>query len=579
MVREQCTEGEELFCTTCGSDVKDAEEKEWHTDLTHNIVLKKDVIFEEEDKKKKSSKPKREIHKTKGKIQGKFVESIIIDEEPRFLCYDLKTSKLSIEKQFETEENIIKPLDVNQYGYIPYEFTKPEIDQALKNKVSKNILFDEIKKQIDRYLVLREIDKHLVLGDAFLTYEQEHISTLHFLYVVGETESGKSTILHLFRWLGYRCLYGEDIPNADIYNFLGTDEEGAGVIAEDEAQGLFKHSEKIRTYKNSYSKGSKKPRIIQTQNSKKQVFYFTFCFKIFAGEVIPEDKGFKERLAVIHMLEGQPKSNIKRLNKEEKKELLTLRKALLIYKLQNTNNELPKVETGLIQRDQELWADFLGVVNDTKYFEKCKETVAYYVNQRHESIWNSIEARILKLVKQKLDSNLNLSLEVFWNHLINIQDELPGRLDKETFYPYDFGIKVTRHYLSSLFEAKYQAVRITTYKTDEKGKKHKITVYRFGSDVLEVLSKKYNIKDLKTSQPVLIGGNGQQGQLTPNKADQVDQVDHLKNTDPNQMFYCWTCDAGWFNIKEESKSSGSILSFHQKLDHDIEFREKNNVNH
>lgn len=41
------------------------------------------------------------------------------------------------------------------------------------------------------------------------------------------------------------------------------------------------------------------------------------------------------------------------------------------------------------------------------------------------------------------------------------------------------------------------------------------------------------------------------------------------NTKP--YFFCRTCDAGIFHISEESKSSGSILDFHKKAGHAVEF--------
>ena len=187
---------------------------------------------------------------------------------------------------------------------------------------------------VDKFIVANEISKHLIQIDILLSYCQEWITTLHFPYSVGDTESGKSTILHIASWLCYRCHLGEDIPMADIYNFLGKDEEACGTIAEDESQGLEPRDEKMRMYKSSYSKGSRKARILSADTSgKQQVFYHTFCLKWFAGERIPNDKGFLERLAVIHMISGIPESNIKRPSKDEIGKLSALRKKLLVWKL------------------------------------------------------------------------------------------------------------------------------------------------------------------------------------------------------------------------------------------------------
>ncbi len=470
----------------------------------------------QKESKSRQELEKNAIFKIKGKIHEYFVESILVEGESYFLCFDHKTKTLSTKKELLQGEKLVKPIQQNQCGYIPYDFSKQEIKQIIKNKISKEKLFDKIKQQIDNFIVIRELDKYLILGDIMLSYEQEHINTTHFLYVVGETESGKSSVVHLFRMLAYRCLYGEDIPNADIYNFLGTDEEGAGTIAEDEAQDLAYEKEKIRTYKNSYSKGALKPRILQTLNSKKQVFYKTFCFKVFAGESIPEDKGFRERLAIIHMIEGRPNANIKRLTGEEKTRLLDLRKALLVYKIQNIHNQLVQIDSNLHQRDQELWEDFLRVCYGTKYYSRCKEVVAFYTAQRHEAIWNSLEARIFKIVVRILSEGLEFQFEAFWNYLVNEQDDIAGHLEKETFYPHDYAQKITRNYLAILFEGKFHAIRRQKYHT-ENGQKHKITVYQFKQDVIESLIKKYNISESS-------GVSGTSGKL----ADHVDDVDGSK---------------------------------------------------
>ena len=503
-------------CTNCDKRQEDC--KCHHPNLM-KFLDNNDHKQHEKDEKKQKELEKHAKIKTKGLIHGIYVESILVEGKPQFLCNNTITDQIYTRDFLYELDKMVKPLDPSQCGYLPYNFTKEEIRQISTKKISKDLLLDKIKEQIDKYVVLNHLDHHLILGDLLLTYEQEQINTIHFLFVVGETESGKSTIAHLFRWLGYRCLYGEDIPNADIYNFLGTDEEGAGTIAEDEAQEIGINREKIRTYKNSYSKGALKPRIIQTANSKRQVYYKTFCFKVFAGEKLPDDKGFRERLAVVHMVEGSPQSNIKRMTKTEKEQLLNLRKALLVYKVQNIIVSLPEVTSGLSQRDQELWEDFLRVLSGTKYSDMAQKVVDYYTKQRHESIWNSIEARIFKLILNKIDVSFEARFEYFWDYLVNHQDELPGRLEKETFYPHDYGQKITRNYLASLFEGKFHAKRRQKYST-ENGKQHKRTVYQFDENVVKSLTKKYNVR--------FSGPSGNGGKVSEDHVDHVDdsKLDH-----------------------------------------------------
>jgi hypothetical protein len=486
---------------------------------------------------------KKPIKKAKGTISEYFVESILVDGNPLFLCVHKPSNKLILLDNIESNEFIVKPIEEHESGYFPYSFTKEEIDSLISTKLSKEELLDLVKKQINKFINASEIDKHLILGDILLSYCQEWINTIHYLYFVGETESGKSSCLHLFKWLGYRCLYSDGLPNADIYNFLGTEEEGAGMIAEDEAQSLEYNKDKISTYKNSYSRGSLKPRIITTSNTKKQVFYKTFCLKVFAGEKIPYDKGLLERLAIVHMLEGLTESNIKRLSTQEKDELIHLRNLLLVWKVQNFTQALEPIKSGLTQRDQELWEDFLSVVAGTKYFDECKSTVITYTTQRHNAIKNSLEARVLKLTIEQILNNiikrrkkepeyyqLEVLFVILWDYLINDNPELPGRLDEKQakFYPDNFG-KITKNSLSRLLQDKFQAMPIERYvKEEDEEKYHKKTYYSFKIDVLSKLIMKYGIEIPKDSL-LFSGLSGTSGQIIQESLDHLDHLDHPKD--------------------------------------------------
>lgn len=485
------------LCPSCDKESKLLSDFAECRNRNHDEPL---TIYDEGDQKPKkknsdSSNQRQTIKKVKGHVGQFFVESILVDNKPTFLCYNFDNNRCLIKDSLSIEGIVFVPIDDSDCGYIPYRYTEAEIQELLGTKLDKQQILGEILEQISLFLVLEDYNKCLVLGDILLSYFQDKINTTHYLFFVGENESGKSSGLHLFRWLGYRCLYGEDIPLADVYNFLGTDEEGAGMIAEDEAQEIGSNKEKIRTYKNSYAKGSVKARIIMTNSKKIQVFYKTFCLKVFAGERTPEDKGMKERLVIVKMLEGFPEANIKRSTVEQRSILNRLRNKLLVYKIQNIKDDLPKVDYVLKQRDQELWEDFLAIVHGSQYYEKCVETVKYYTEQRHDTIKNSLEARIFRILLDQLDVELKLRLEQFWLYLVQEQDELLGIVEKDTFYPHDFfAVRVTRNLLSKLFQEKFQAKKISTYEIDEHGKPHKNTLYVFDNQVIQTLSKKYHLE-------------------------------------------------------------------------------------
>ena len=510
-----------FHCYSCDNEAKTREELFDGTQLHHEVreVLDDSDLIDNNSKKKKNSK-------VKGFIDDElYVESVIIDGKPKFLVKGLLSNTITIKEKIETEDTTYRPLEKNECGYFPYNFTSDEIKELIGKQIQTEKILEEIKEQIDKYVVSSDINKHLILGNILLTYSQEWIHTIHFPFFVGETESGKSSVLHLGRRLNYRCLYGEDIPHADIYNFLGTEEEGNGTICEDEAQDIARDRAKLRTYKNSYSKGSSKARIIGVDTlGKKQVFYKTFCPKWFAGEKVPEDKGFKERLAIVFMTEGSPSSNIKRPTREEMQKLNEIRNKLLIWKLQRMGNIVKRTDSKLEKRDQELWEDFLTMVDGTKFYEKCENVVKHYIQQRREAIKNSFEARIFKLLIDKIKPNLELNFLEYWNYLTLDNEEITGHLDERktnTFYPDDFGRYVTHNSLSRILEQKFQAEkRIKVSREDNR--QRRITYYSFKQDVLQILAKKYGVK-----LTLDVFSSGQSGQPTQ-QADHVNHVDDLK---------------------------------------------------
>lgn len=485
----QCT-----FCDIEGTSLNDFEEcRQNRHEILEFLDAKDHKNLESGIKKKvKSNKQSQKNQKTKvkGTIGNYFVESIILNGKPYFLCYDKQTKAIIPKDKIENEETLYVPAKLEEYGYTPYSFSDEELDELISENWSKEKILDSIKNVIDEFINANENIKHLVLGDLFLTYCQEWIPTTHFLYFVGETESGKSSALHLFKILGYRCLYGVDIPIADIYNFLGLDEEAAGIIAEDEAQELGFNRDKIRLYKSSYSKGSVKPIIFLLKDGRKQVFYKTFCFKVFAGEKVPTDKGFNERLAVIHMVQGHTEKNIKRLDHDDNISLERLRKQLLVWKVKNTESSLDQSNFGLKARDQELWEDYLRILAGTKYEKASIDVVKFYTAQRHETIWNSLEARIFKSVVEKI-KDYTIVFEDLWN-LITTGSNIPGDLDRGTYTEHETGKKISRNTLAKLLEEKFQGIKKPQYNQID-GKTRKITCYAFDQKVIEKLSTKYNV--------------------------------------------------------------------------------------
>ena len=126
----------------------------------------------------------------------------------------------------------------------------------------------------------------MLTGCVLLSYHQEKFQTVPYIYVYGDNESGKSTVLQVLKFLCYRPMYGVTVPSADIYGFL-EDSDAIGCILEDEVQGIHKDTDKIKIYKAGYKQGAVVPRTIITQHDRIIKYYNTFCFKACASEQIP----------------------------------------------------------------------------------------------------------------------------------------------------------------------------------------------------------------------------------------------------------------------------------------------------
>ena len=76
---------------------------------------------------------------------------------------------------------------------------------------------------------------------TLLTYQQEKLQTVPYLFCYGDNESGKSTVLQVLKSLCYQPMYGVTIPSADLYGYL-EDSDGQSCIL----RMKFKESKRTR---------------------------------------------------------------------------------------------------------------------------------------------------------------------------------------------------------------------------------------------------------------------------------------------------------------------------------------------
>jgi len=73
-------------------------------------------------------------------------------------------------------------------------------------------------------------------------------------------------------------------------------------------------------------------------------------------------------------------------------------------------------------------------------------------------------------------------------------NEFAGTFDShQTFISDEYGEKITQHRLAKMFEQKFQALKYKVVKVID-GRNKQVTIYRFKSDVVNILTNKYGLE-------------------------------------------------------------------------------------
>jgi len=370
-------------------------------------------------------KRKKPVLKDSGLSPSGYFEAIYYRGEPRFLVEN--GGNFSIVDSLSVNGEEFTPKDVRHIPYEPYGWFEGQVP-------NREDLFWMVRREIDSFIDVESIWKDTLTAAVLLTYQQEKLQTVPYIFVYGDNESGKSTVLQVLKSLCYRPMYGVTIPAADIYGYL-EDSDGTGCIFEDEVQGIHKDTEKIKVYKAGYKQGAVVPRTILTDHDRIIKFYRTFCFKACASEQIPQVKGFNERFLFIPMVEGCPEKEWADITREDLKRLQDLRNCLLKWRMLSREWQLPDVEIPFKGRLKELWKPLLQITSGLTVYDNLFKFVETQQSERLKIKQDTLEGKIVKVVVEILnDGNDGFSIpfSLIWSRL---QEELDGKIDeKKTKY-------------------------------------------------------------------------------------------------------------------------------------------------
>jgi hypothetical protein len=440
-------------------------------------------------------KEKPKLHKTCGIAEQGCFEAIYHRGKPAFLVANKDSFRVCEEVTAEDETFLPKEYP-NEYPYEPYGYYEGAVP-------SREELFWKVRDEFDLFLDVESIWKDYLAACVLLSYQQEKLRTVPYVYFVGDNESGKTVALNLLNWLCYRPMLGVTIPSADTYGYLD-DSEAPGTILEDEAQGLQRDMEKSKIYKAGYKRGAVVPRTMITQNKRFIKYFRVFCFKACAAEEIPHVKGLLERFIFIPMVEGYPRRDWADFNEEDEKRLRQLRDMLLKWRLASMDWKIPEIDLAVKGRLKELWKPILQIVSGLTVEADLRTHLELLQKERLSEKTNTLEGHIVKVICELYAPNQPLAFADVWDALVNdlegkLDDKKPNKMDTA-----EFG-EVTKQKVG------YRLREVLSgRKTNTRGQKGPGRIYEFDAEKLRRIAKKYgcSLANKLTSYPTTASADG-----------------------------------------------------------------------
>jgi hypothetical protein len=185
------------------------------------------------------SKRPHPVYKYSKKGKADLHEAVILAGLPVFLKYE--NGDIKIVEKIEETARVLVPPNPEEYPYEPYEFSSmEEVKEFVKAAIEASIgsLYLRAKQYVKQYNDQDQSKVILIASDIISSYFQDKFSTTHYVGVVGDNDSGKSSLGITFEATAYRPLYMTDPSAANIFRCLGTIEPGQCTIILDEADKI-----------------------------------------------------------------------------------------------------------------------------------------------------------------------------------------------------------------------------------------------------------------------------------------------------------------------------------------------------
>ncbi len=389
---------------------------------------------------KEEQKPKIKTAFTHRKQIGNTVfESAIVCNMPTFLTVDDK-GNFSTTTEMQIDENtIMSPVPQKRISYRQYIIPKELFNELINGeKIDKEFIYQKVKDLVDMYVDAEEKYKVLIVAQIFESYIQYKFSSLGYMYLTGDQESGKSTVCKVLALLSYRSLYAINLNSANIYRYLGTDDEDEGqcTIIEDEIDPKVDDkkdaAERNKITRAGYQKGNKVPRMADASSSDAVQLYFnTYGTKTLSGYSLPtHDSALCSRCIELPMTSGNPECDESPMERAEAFD--EVKSLLLAWRMQTYFDKLPDIETKLRKRNKEVWKCKLYALHATSGYDTIVKFAEESVKATEDAKVNSIESQALKAIFDLVDDGDYTRMQFKWirdmmmkNMGIQVVDDLP----------------------------------------------------------------------------------------------------------------------------------------------------------
>jgi hypothetical protein len=278
---------------------------------------------------------------------GLIAEAVIVGGIPYFAVAKANSNNVTLEESIPLDDRSeYKPFEQSAYLNEPYKFkSRQDFEGCIAEARGETLdtLYRKVKAIWSKYIDADDFHISICAADTIFTYYQDKMGLTHYLFFIGGNDSGKSNNLLVLKYLAYRNFTSTGMTVANVYQFLGSGEEGQGTLCYDEADRIDEDRLMMAILKNGYSKGFPVPKI-DTSFGRKQMKFNTYCVKAFAAERFLDPvnaKGLIQRCIELQCYAGDPRYDIAEVTDETgaeefqdlKDELNDMRNILLVVRL------------------------------------------------------------------------------------------------------------------------------------------------------------------------------------------------------------------------------------------------------